>query len=184
MGSLNLAINVFRQHGAKVIVANSAYMNPPEPQFPPGTPGAPDFLIRAWYERYPLTNTTQPPEIWTAPPGQSGLTYRPSKTKVDQFNDAITQVVNSFADPSNVLQFNFFKHFDPVINGSRAYSDNVCPAPNDSSDPASCPGGATPILARDPDGGHISTDGQSILNFYLQPCVQAVLAGSSTTSCQ
>ncbi len=55
--NLGLAINVFRQHGSKVIVANSAYMNPPEPQFPPGTPGAPDFLINAWYERYPVANT-------------------------------------------------------------------------------------------------------------------------------
>lgn len=180
MNSLNLAINVFRQHGSKVIVANSAYMNPPEPQFPPGTPGAPDFLINAWYERYPLTNNTSPPDIWQPP--IAGLAYRPSKTKVEQFNNAITSVVNSFQDPNNVLQFNFFKHFDPIINGSPAYSDNVCPPPNDTMDPSTCSGSA--ILARDPDGGHVSTAGQSILNHYLQPCVEAVLAGSSTTSCQ
>ena len=180
--NLNLAINVFRQHGSKVIVANSAYMNPPEPQFPPGTPGAPDFLINAWYERYPVANTAPPP-VWQAPPGQDGLSYRPSKTKVEQFNSAITSVVNSFGDPSNVLQFNMFKHFDPVISGSRAYSEFICPPPNDSADPATCSG--SQIDARDADGGHLSTPGgQSILNNYLQPCVEAVLAGSSTTSCE
>lgn len=182
--NLGLAINVFRQHGSKVIVANSAYMNPPEPQFPPGTPGAPDFLINAWYERYPLTNTAPPP-VWqqNAPTNGQPLTYRPSKTKVEQFNNAITSVVNSFGDSSNVLQFNMFKHFDPTISGSPAYSDYICPPPNDSADPATCSG--TKILARDPDGGHLSTPGgQDILNHYLQPCVEAVLAGSSTTSCQ
>jgi hypothetical protein len=180
--NLNFAIQVFRQHGSKVIVANSAYMNPPEPQFPPGTPGAPDFLINAWYERYPTDLNAGP----TPPPWQppiAGMTYRPSKTKVEQFNNAITTVVNSFGDPSNVLQFNMFNHFDPVISGNRAYSDYVCPPPNDSADPATCTG--TKILARDADGGHVSTPGgQSILNHYLQPCVEAVLAGSSTASCQ
>jgi hypothetical protein len=180
--NLGLAINVFRQHGSKVIVANSAYMNPPEPQFPPGTPGAPGFLINAWYERYPVANTAPPP-VWQSPPGQDGLSYRPSKTKVEQFNNAITSVVNSFGDPSNVLQFNMFNHFDPVISSNRAYSDNICPPPNDSADPATC--SSTKILARDADGGHLSTPGgQGILNHYLQPCVEAVLAGSSTASCQ
>lgn len=180
MTNLAGAINLFRQRGSKVIVANSAYMNPPVPQFPPGTPGAPDFLINAWYERYPITNTN-PPQPWQPP--VPGLMYRPSKTKVEQFNNAITSVVSSFGDPSNVLQFNMFNHFDPVISGSRAYSEFICPPPNDSADPATCPG--SKIDARDADGGHLSTPGgQGILNAYLQPCVQAVLAGSSTTSCQ
>ena len=183
MANLSGAINLFRQRGAKVIVANSAYMSPPEPQFPPGTPNAPDFLINAWYERYPIDNTTAPPEVWQAPPGYSGLAYRPSKTKVEQFNNAITSVVSSFGDPSNVLQFNMFNHFDPVISGNRAYSEFICPPPNDSADPATCSG--TKIDARDADGGHLSTPGgQNILNAYLQPCVKAVLAGTSTTSCQ
>src|SRR5690349_5689234 len=175
--NLDLAINVFRQHGSKVIVANSAYMNPPEPQFPPGTPGAPDFLINAWYERYPISNAGPNPEPWNPP--IAGMTYRPSKTKVEQFNNAITSVVNSFGDPSNVLQFNMFKHFDPTISGSPAYSDLICPPPNDGADPSTCSG--TAISARDSDGGHLSTPGgQDILNHYLQPCVEAVLAGSST----
>jgi hypothetical protein len=181
--NLDFAIKVFRQHGSKVIVANSAYMNPPAPQFPQGTPGAPDFLINAWYERYPVANTAPPPMWDMTNQGYPGLTYRPSKTKVEQFNNAITSVVNSFGDPSNVLQFNMFRHFDPVIAGNPAYSDLICPPPNDGADPSTCSG--TAILARDPDGGHLSTPGgQSILNHYLQPCVEAVLAGSSTTSCQ
>ena len=161
-------------------MANSAYMNPPQPEFPPGTPGAPDFLINAWYERYPLDNTTAPPAIWQAPPGQPGLTYRPSKAKVDQFNTTITNVVSSFGDPVNVLKFNFFSHFDP----GNAYSDLICPPPNDSVAPP-CPGGATPIDVREPDGGHLtSPGGQGILTHYLVPCVEAVLAGDPTTSCQ
>jgi hypothetical protein len=180
--NLDFAIKVFQSHGSKVIVANSAYMNPPEPQFPPGTPNAPDFLINAWYERYPVANTAPPP-VWAENVNGQDLTYRPSKTKVEQFNNAITSVVSSFNDPTNVLQFNMFKHFDPVITGNPAYSDYVCPPPGDTADPATCSG--TKILARDPDGGHLSTPGgQSILNHYLQPCVEAVLAGSSTTSCQ
>ena len=129
--NLTSAINVFRARGSKVVVANSAYMNPPQPEFPPGTPGAPDFLINAWYERYPVDNTTAPPAIWQAPPGQPGLTYRPSKAKVDQFNSTITNVVSSFGDPGNVLKFNFFSHFDP----GNAYSDLICPPPNDSVAP-------------------------------------------------
>jgi hypothetical protein len=179
--NLTAAINLFRQRGAKVVVANSAYVNPPVPEFPPGTPGAPDFLINAWYERYPLTNTTTPPDIWNPP--IAGMTYRPSKTKVEQFNNAITNVVNQFGDPGSVLKFNFFKHFDPVISGSTAYSDYICPPPNDTADPATCSGNK--ILARENDGGHLtSPGGQGILNTYLQPCVEAVLAGSSTASCQ
>jgi len=183
--NLGAAINLFRARGSKVIVANSAYVNPPQPEFPPGTPGAPDFLINAWYERYPVANTAPPP-VWQ-PPIQ-GLTYRPSKTKVEQFNNAITSVVNGAGDPSNVLQFNMFKHFDPTV-ASPAYSDYVCPPPNDSTEVPNatthaCSNGAG-ILARDTDGGHLTTPGgQGILANYLVPCVEAVLAGNSTTSCQ
>jgi hypothetical protein len=183
MSNLQSAINLFRARGAKVVVSNSAYVNPPEPQFPIGTPGVPDFLIRAWYERYNPINVA-PPEVWAEKVNGQDLTYRPSKTKIEQFNNAITSVVNSFGDPSNVLQFNMFKHFDPIISGSRAYSDYVCPPPNDSADPATTCSGSK-ILARDLDGGHLSMPGgQSILNYYIQPCVEAVLAGNSTTSCQ
>ena len=181
MANLSGAINLFRQRGAKVVVANSAYMNPPEPQFPSGTAGAPDFLINAWYERYPDDGNAGPtPPPWEAP--IAGMTYRPSKIKVDQFNNAITSVVNSFGDPGNVLKFDFFKHFDPTIGGSPAYSDTICPPPNDGADPSTCPG--TAIDARDDDGGHLSTPGgQGILNTYLQPCVQAVLANDPTPPC-
>ncbi|HKA93976.1 MAG TPA: hypothetical protein VKE97_09240 [Acidimicrobiia bacterium] len=177
--SLAGAINLFRSRGAKVIVSNSAYLNPPEPQFPPGTPNAPDFIIRAWYERYPVTNTN-PPEPWQAP--VAGLTYRPSKAKVEQFNNAITNVVSSFGDPG-VVKFDFFKHFDPTIGGSPAYSDNICPPPNDGADPSTtCPG--TALDARDLDGGHLTpSGGHSILAHYLVPCVEEVLAGDPPTSC-
>jgi hypothetical protein len=179
--NLNGAIDLFRARGAKVLVANSAYMNPPEPEFPPGT-DAPDFLIRAWYERYPVSNTA-PPESWQAPPGQAGLTYRPSKTKVEQFNQTITNVVNARGD-SGVRVFNFYGHFSP---GS-AYSDYVCPPPNDAVAPAPathvCPGGQQAILARLPDGGHLTEDGgQQILRPYLVPCVQQMIANDPNPSC-
>jgi hypothetical protein len=173
--SLNGAINLFQSRGAKVLVANAAYVNPPEPQFPPGTPNAPDFLIRAWYERYPVNNTTPPPEVWQAP--NAGLSYRPSKAKVDQYNQAISAAVDAFGS-GDVARFDFFKHFDP----GNAYSDYVCPAPNDAEVPDAnhkCQGGSVnAILARDADGGHLSQTspgGQDILGYYLVPCVRGLL---------
>ncbi len=180
-GNLNSAINLFLSKGAqKVVVANSVYMNPPAPQFPPGTPGAPAFLIDAWYERYPADNTTEPPEIWAPPNGPAGLTYRPSKTKVEQFNQTIANTVSSTG--SNVLVFNFFSHFSP----GGVYSDQVCPPPNDAVAPP-CPGGQTPINARAPDGGHLtgSPGGQDILAYYLVPCVRGLLgvAGGDVGKC-
>jgi hypothetical protein len=178
--NLTGAINLFRSRGAKVLVANSAYMNPPEPQFPPGTPGTPSFLINAWYERYPVDNTTQPPPLWEPP--VAGLTYRPSKTKVDQYNQTIANTINALGD-GNVSVFNFFEHFDP----GNVYSDLVCPPPNDGVSPP-CPGGQTPIDAREPDGGHItstSPGGHDILAYYLVPCVRGVLglAGGDVSKC-
>jgi hypothetical protein len=179
--SLAGAINLFRQRGAKVIVANSAYMNPPEAQFPPGTAGAPDFLINAWYERYPDDGNVGPdPDPWNAP--IAGMTYRPSKFKVDQFNASISSVVSGFG--SDVVKFDFFKHFDP----GNAYNDYVCPPPNDSTDVPNptthqCTNGAA-ILARDTDRAHLTqSGGHSILATYLVPCVRAVLAGDPPTAC-
>jgi hypothetical protein len=170
--NLNSAINLFLSKGAqKVVVANSVYMNPPEPQFPPGTPGAPDFLIDAWYERYPTDNTTEPPKIWAPPNGPAGLAYRPSKTKVEQFNQTIANTVSSTGN-GNDLVFNFFSHFSP----GGVYSNQVCPPPNDALAPP-CPGDQTPINARAPDGGHLtpSPGGQDILAYYLVPCVRGLL---------
>jgi len=181
--NLQAAINLFRAHGSKVLVANANYVNPPEPLFPPGTPDTPDFLIRAWYERYPATNTN-PPEAWT-PPNQ-GLTYRPSKTKVEQYNQTITSAVNALSD-SDVSVFNLFSHFAP--GSPRGYSDLVCPPPNDAVAPVgtTCPGGTTAIDARDPDGSHLtgSPGGQDILAYYLVPCVRALLgqSGGDVSKC-
>jgi len=182
--NLQAAINLFRAHGSKVLVVNANYVNPPEPLFPPGTPDTPDFLIRAWYERYNATNTN-PPEPWS-PPNQ-GLTYRPSKTKVEQYNQTITSAVNALGD-SDVSVFNLFSHFAP--GSPRAYSDCVCPPPNDAVAPGagnSCPDGTTAIDARDADGSHLtgSPGGQDILGYYLVPCVRALLgqSGGDVSKC-
>jgi hypothetical protein len=180
--NLQGAIGLFRSHGSKVLVANANYVNPPEPLFPPGTPNSPDFLIRAWYERYGAN--AAPPEVWS-PPNQ-GLTYRSSKTKVEQYNQAITDAVNALGDPE-VSVFNLFSHFAP--GNPRAYSNLVCPPPNDAIAPNgnSCPGGTTAISARDADGSHLSGSpgGQDILRYYLTPCVRALLgqSGGDVSKC-
>jgi hypothetical protein len=178
--NLSNAVNIFRNRGAKVLVANSMYVNPPQPEFAPGTPGAPDFLINAWYERYPAANTAPPP-VWNAP--NQGLSYRSSKTKVDEFNSAITQTLGLVGDP-DVTKFNFFSHFDPTDGTGPAYSDKVCPPPNDGANPTSCPG--TAITVHDADGGHLTpTGGHDVLAAYLVSCVRGLLSisGGDTAKC-
>src|SRR2546429_532129 len=67
---LQATINLFRSRGAKVLVLNSPYYAPAEPQ----VPGVP-----VWYERYPNDggSGTAGLEDWVAP--NANLTYRPSK---------------------------------------------------------------------------------------------------------
>jgi hypothetical protein len=180
--NLTAAINLFRSRGSKVMVSNALYVSPPEPLFPPGRPDTPDYLIRAWYERYSPSNTP-PPEAWS-PPNQ-GLTYRPSKTKVEQFDATISEVVTGLNDP-NVTVFNLWKHFAP--GNPAGYSDLVCPPPNDAVAPVGnqCPGGQVALDARDPDGSHLQAPGgHDILGYYLVPCVRSVLglAGGDPAKC-
>lgn len=172
---LAAAINLFRNKPwhPTVVVANSVYVNPPAAE----GPSADDLW---WWEPY---GPSAPPD-WVAP--NVGVTFRASRTKVDQFNAAIQSVkTTSFASDSKVLVFDYWRHFDP----GGAWNAYVCPPPNDFSevpntsvDPPTCTNGNA-IIARveldstthESEGSHISAAGLDILAYYLQPCVRALL---------
>jgi hypothetical protein len=132
------AINVFRGEGAKVVVANSPYMHPDEPQ--PPISSSPAGLGCSWWE----PDQSSPPTSlgpdctgnatagsggqWRSP--SPGVTYRSSHVKVDQFNTIISFVKSQyFANDPNVLIFPFRDHFNLPNNGG--YTDYVCPPPYD-----------------------------------------------------
>jgi hypothetical protein len=219
------AIQMFRSKGAKVLVANAPYIAPPQPEPPPDQ--VPAGLGCTWWEPYPNSApmssgpdctgnaTAGSGGAWRPPPG-SGVSYRSSRTKVDQFNNIVNGVLTNpdpsfgFGSDPNVKSFNFKNHF----NGgpSNAYSDYVCPPPNDVSKapintldfhsgvPAGnmafqCDNGNGPntplnpwnyaILARAPDKGHLSVAGEfQVLQPYIEPCVQSMLGiGGDPTKC-
>lgn len=169
--NLTGAINLFKALGAQhVLVANAPYVAPPEPFFVSGIP--------TWYERYQSTQGD-----WVPPSNAPGFTYRPSKAKIDQLNTAVASVVSSFGG-NGVTLFNAYSHFSP----GGVYSDNICPPPNDAVSPSGgCPGGQSPIPARDPDGVHLtlSPGGNDVLAYYLRPCIRGLLglSGGDVNAC-
>jgi hypothetical protein len=208
------AINMFRSFGAKVVVSESPYIQPLQPE-PPNDGTVPPDLACAWWEAYPQSPPTAQgdpnnpltcPGAWRPPPNTSGVTYRSSKTKIDQLNTIVELVKNNyFNNDPNVLLFNFKKHFNP----GGAYSDYVCPPPHDSDTvPQNVldmrPGSPTfgqlvwqcnidgnplhnvnAILARAIDHSHLSPAGEfQILQPYLEPCVQSLLGiGGDASKC-
>jgi hypothetical protein len=202
------AITNFRARGAKVLVANAPYSNMLQPVPSPGGTTPPGIECSYW-EPYPLTPPTaqgEPgnpltcPGAWRSPPGVNPpVSYRSGRTKHDQFNDILDQVLTNpdpqfgFGSDPNVVRFNFEKHFNrPVTN---EYTDWICPPPDDwqvpsvedlnwhTSDPLDtafvCDNGNGPnsalnpwplaINARAPDNGHLSTAGQFDI---LQPYLE------------
>ena len=96
---LNAAIDLFRAKGAKVLVVNSPYYAPTEAQIP---------AVPVWYEPYSPTA----PANWIAPNGDPAYTYRSSKTKIDQFNAAVQEVVAQ-RDPAFVQPFDLWALVSP-----------------------------------------------------------------------
>jgi hypothetical protein len=180
------AINMFRSKGAKVLVAKAPYIDPPEP-LPPPSQVSPE-LACSWWEPYDPTPPTAGGECagpWRSPPG-AFVSYRPSRTKMDQFNGIIAQVKNQyFANDPNVRIFNFAKHFNGPNN---VYTSYVCPPPNDFTEAPNannqCSNGPA-ILARAPDNGHLSVGGTfDVLQPYIEPCVQSLLnIGGNEAAC-
>src|SRR5262245_25532493 len=190
------AINMFRSKGAKVLIANAPYIDPPTPlPDPTGTPA--DCM---WWE----PDDTSPPvsqgpcqqgQQWRSPPG-SGVGYRSSHAKLNQFNDVVNIVKNNFfQNDADVRVVNFRERFNLAPNAN-AYTDYVCPPPNDSTvapDPVThncvitnpSPGVVPAILARAPDKGHLSSGRFDILKFYLEPCVRALIpvSGGDLSKC-
>jgi hypothetical protein len=199
------AINMFRAGGAKVVIANSPYIQPLQPEPPPSAVSDP-ALYCSWWEAY---QSTAPPSAgpdctgnatpgsggqWRSPDGASP--YRSSKTKIDQFNAIVQQVKdNNFGSDPNVLVFQFKKHFNGPDN---AYHDYICPPPDDATQmpipdlidgTPNCPIPAdltrNAISARAIDHSHLSPGGDDILQYYLEPCVQSLLGiGGDPAKCQ
>ena len=168
---LAAAINLFKAHGVDhVLVANAPYVAPPQPFFVSGIP--------TWYERYQSSQGD-----WVPPSHAPGYAYRPSKAKIEQLNTTVASVVSGFGG-NGVALFDAYSHFSP----GGAYSSLICPPPNDAVQPGGgCPGGQSPILARDPDGAHltVSPGGNDVLAYYLRPCVRGLLgiAGGDMNVC-
>jgi hypothetical protein len=192
-------INDFRARGAQVLVAESPYIQPLQPEPPPGT--VPPGLECSWWEPYPSgqpnatgdpNNPLTCPGAWRSPSGNT--TYRSSQTKIDQLNVIVDLVKNNnFGGDPGVKLFNFKKHFNaPAFPaGPPGYSDYVCPPPNDSTvapNPIThqCaitnPVSVVPaVLARAVDHSHLSSAGQfQILQPYLEGCVKTMLGLANT----
>ena len=158
------AINLFVSKGAKVLVLNSPYYAPQEPQVP--------GLADVWYEAYPATQ----PANWS--PDNANITYRSSKVKTEQFNATLQAAFDQhYANNPNVKLYNLWQHVSPVDPGTQApaYSDLQCPAPNEKNWPTTCPGQA--VQAREPDHGHFSYDGyQNVIMPYVLPQIRQMLS--------
>ena len=191
------AINVFRSspNDPTVIVANAPYIAPPQPEPPPGS--VPAGIECSYWEPYPAS-----PPVSAGPdctgnatggsggswrPPAAGVTYRSSKTKLDQFNAIISQVKNQwFGSDPKVVVFNFKRHFNSPSN---EYTDYVCPPPKDGVEAPdgsnNCSNGPA-ILARAADKGHLSPAGSyQILQPYIDKCVRAHLGltGGDPSAC-
>jgi hypothetical protein len=212
------AINTFRNSSnhPTVIVATAPYIAPPEPL--PAFGQVPDDLACSWWEPFPSSPPTSSGPDCTGNatqgsggqwrPQATGITYRSSKAKMDQFNEIIQLVKdNNFAGDPGVVVFNFKKHFNGPDN---TYHDYICPPPYDSTVLAqnvidirpnsptfgqmawqcNIDGNAldnlNAILARAPDKGHLSSAGNfQILKPYIDKCVRHYLglSGGDQSAC-
>jgi hypothetical protein len=136
------AINVFRNSAnhPTVIVTNTPYINPLEPEPPFGSGN--DALSCSWWEPFPNSpQQSQGPDcagdatqgsggFWRSPTGNTS--YRSSQLKMDQFNEIVQFVKsNNFAGDPAVKVFNFKSHFN--AGPANTYTDWVCPPPQDST---------------------------------------------------
>jgi hypothetical protein len=160
------AVNLFRSRGAKVLVVNSPYYAPVEPQVP--------GIADVWYEAYPAAQ----PSNWN--PANANITYRSSKVKTEQFNNTLKKALDdNFANDSGVRLFNLWEHVSPVdpTTMAPAFNDFSCQAPDEKKWPDTfCPGSA--IRARsDFDHGHFDYDAyRFVIMPYLLPEIQSMLS--------
>lgn len=160
------AVNLFRSRGAKVLVVNSPYYAPVEPQVP--------GIADVWYEAYPSAQ----PSNWN--PANANITYRSSKLKTEQFNTTLKAALDlNFANDTGVRLSNLWEHVSPVDPGTMApaYNDFLCPYPNEKKWPQTfCPSQA--VRARSEfDHGHFDYDGyRFVIMPYLLPEIQSMLS--------
>jgi hypothetical protein len=160
------AVNLFRSRGAKVLVVNSPYYAPVEPQVP--------GIADVWYEAYPAAQ----PSNWN--PANANITYRSSKVKTEQFNNTLKKALDdNFANDNGVRLFNLWEHVSPVdpTTMAPAFNDFSCQPPDEKKWPDTfCPGSA--IRARsDFDHGHFDYDAyRFVIMPYLLPEIQSMLS--------
>jgi hypothetical protein len=160
------AVNLFRSRGAKVLLVNSPYYAPVEPQVP--------GIADVWYEAYPAAQ----PSNWS--PANANITYRSSKVKTEQFNNTLKKALDdNFANDSGVRLFNLWEHVSPVdpTTMAPAFNDFSCQPPDEKKWPDTfCPGSA--IRARsDFDHGHFDYDAyRFVIMPYLLPEIQSMLS--------
>jgi hypothetical protein len=159
------AVNLFRSRGAKVLVVNSPYYAPVEPQVP--------GIADVWYEAYPSVR----PSNWN--PANANITYRSSKLKTEQFNATLeTALAQNFGGNPDVKLFNLWEHVSPVdpTTMAPAFNDLSCRPPNEKKWPQTfCPGDA--VQARSSfDHGHFDYDGyRFVIMPLLQPVIESML---------
>jgi hypothetical protein len=160
------AVNLFLSHGAEVLVVNSPYYAPIEPQVP--------GIADVWYEAYPAAQ----PANWNA--ANANITYRSSKVKTEQFNTTLKNALDqNFSGDPDVQFFDLWEHLSPVDpgTGAPAFNDFLCFPPNEKQWPDTfCPGNA--LRARSSfDHGHIDHDGyRFVVMPYLLPVIQGMLS--------
>ncbi len=159
--NLENAINIIRARPShpKVLVLNSPYVAP--------TSADPSNV---WYEAYPPT----PPAGWAS--SNTNTPYASSEVKIDNFNNAVAEVVEGFGTPDVVDWFDFFAEFSPVIGTDEEFSFDLCAFPDNKLDPNACPPESPPFTARLSDAGHLTTAGNNLLGLYLLDVVEAMLA--------
>lgn len=160
------AINLFKSRGAKVLVVNSPYYAPIEPQ----VPGYADV----WYEAYPSTQ----PANWS--PANANITYRSSEMKTDQYNAALTEALDeNFGGDPNVQLFDMWAHVSPLDpgTGDEEYNDFLCFPPNEKQWPdQACPDNKVQARLLF-DHGHFEYDGyRFVIMPYLLPVIEGMLS--------
>ncbi len=158
---LRKAISVLSSRGAIVLVMNSLYVDPPVP------------ALNVYFEAY----GPDQPLTWSPP--STGVTFRPSEYKVEQFNAIQKLVVKEF--PSSQARIFDFQGPFSLPGGDadgREYASQVSvnPAATSPGHPCGFLEILTCVSPRQVDGLHLSPGGHSqVLAPFLIPKVRSIL---------
>lgn len=193
--ALNQAMHIFSKNGARVVLVQAPYLNPPVGQLVAG-PGVPAGAVRIFYEPY-MDNPSR--ESWN-PDHVAGNPYPPPERDSKVEMNSLTDLEDAWqASPANaygsgpsarpILDARGSLNLHPYVDPSGAYTDLVCftatpyaaaPDPDtgefkcDAADEAA---GIFPTPTRVDDGVHLSLAALDyVVNNVIIPAINDALA--------